>query len=607
MIGRYRVLGVLGAGGMGRVLLGAGPDGRFVAIKQIHPHLVEDAEYRARFEREITVSMRVSGAFTAALVDYRLTGPAPWLASVFIPGMPLDRVVEELGPLPVPALRVLASGLASALHSVHGTGLIHRDLKPANVILAADGPRVIDFGIAQSAEGGVITEVGSLIGSPAYMSPEQATGEAMTGASDVFSLGSLLFLAATGESPFAAASVAYTMFNIVHREVELDRAPAELRALLSGCLAKDPADRPTPAQILDHLGVLPARARPWPEAVHAEIERRTRSLSILVADPDATHAIASAPLGPPPSPTRRHRGLVIGVAAAVLALVAGVTAVALRSTGDAPATAEGPAAQLPAVERWRGVDACAWLLDALGPELPADSVGAETTTDSWVWQPGPAWGCEGSSSAGRLNVELGAATDRFVDSGGTTAGLPLLRREGDCAVAVDGGATPRLGLVVTGSGRACGLTEYTLERLLGALDRLPADPGMTTLASVDPCSLVGEAELAALGAMGPGAPLSAHQCEWVGESRLRVTLALTRSSSLPVLPRYVDLGGGVLVTRDDYDGADTCTLLFRFRPVGETFVETVTVRLQSPARSRDDLCSIADGVVKPVVGRLPSA
>lgn len=607
MIGRYRVLGVLGAGGMGRVLLGAGPDGRFVAIKRIHPHLVEDTDYRARFEREITVSMRVSGAFTAALIDYQLTGPAPWLASVFIPGMPLDRAVDQLGPLPVPALRVLASGLASALHSIHGTGLVHRDLKPANVILAADGPRVIDFGIAQSADGGVITEVGSLIGSPAYMSPEQATGQPMTGASDVFSLGSLLFLAATGESPFAAASAAYTMFNIVHREVELDRVPAELRALLSGCLAKDPADRPTPAQILDHLGVLPARARPWPDAVHAEIERRTRGLSILVADPDATHVLAPAPppAPEPAPPRRRRRGLVLGVAAAVLAVLAAATVFALRDTGDGPAAA-GPAVHLPATDRWRGVDACAWLLDALGPELPADA-GAESATDSWVWRPGPAWGCEGSSSAGRLNVDLGAGTDLFTDSGETTAGLPLLRREGDCAVAVDGGAAPRLGLVVTGSGGACALTEYTLGRLLGALDRLPPASAASSLASVDPCSLVGEAELAVLGGSGSGTALSAHDCEWAGESRLRVTLALTRNSSLPVLPRYVDLGDGVQVLRDDYDRAGVCTRLFRFRSVGETYVETVTVRLEDSQRKHEDVCAVADGVVRPVAGRLPAA
>ncbi|MGW5308333.1 serine/threonine-protein kinase [Nocardia thailandica] len=287
-LGRYRLLGVLGAGGMGRVLLATGPDGRFVAIKQIHATLVDDPEFRARFEREIRVSMRVSGAFTAAVIDYEVSGPAPWLASVFIPGVPLDQAVQPHGPLPALALRTLAAGLAAALHSIHGTGLVHRDLKPANVILAADGPRVIDFGIAQPDEPqGAVTQTGALIGSPAYMSPEQATAQQLTPASDIFAFGSLLYMAAVGQSPFAAATAPATLFNIVHREPDYDRVPAEVRELVAGCLRKEPSARPTPAQILDHLGVQPVRARPWPGPVHERIADQSRYLSLLASDPDA--------------------------------------------------------------------------------------------------------------------------------------------------------------------------------------------------------------------------------------------------------------------------------------------------------------------------------
>ncbi|MGW4246249.1 serine/threonine-protein kinase, partial [Nocardia sp. NPDC004722] len=220
-IGGYRTLARLGAGGMGRVLLGAGPDGRLVAIKQIHAHLLDGHEYRARFRQEITASTRVSGAFTAPVIDFDVDTEQPWLASAFVVGVPLDRVIAEQGALPVPAIRALAVGLAVALHDIHAAGLVHRDLKPANVILAHDGPRVIDFGIAKLSEATGLTETGAALGSPAYMSPEQALSQPLTPASDIFALGSLLVTVVTGSSPFVAASMAYTLFNIAHSEPDL--------------------------------------------------------------------------------------------------------------------------------------------------------------------------------------------------------------------------------------------------------------------------------------------------------------------------------------------------------------------------------------------------
>ncbi len=161
-IGRYRLLGQLGAGGMGRVLRGVGPDGRLVAVKQVHAHLVTESDFLPRFRREVRVSARVSGAFAAAVVDFDVESEEPWLASVFVPGVPLDKAVEQFGPLSTDQVRTLALGLASALHAIHEVGLIHRDLKPANVILAEDGPRVIDFGIARAVEGrSELTHTGS--------------------------------------------------------------------------------------------------------------------------------------------------------------------------------------------------------------------------------------------------------------------------------------------------------------------------------------------------------------------------------------------------------------------------------------------------------------
>ncbi len=624
VIGRYRILGVLGAGGMGRVLLGVGPDGRFVAIKQIHPHLVDDAEYRARFEREIRVSTRVSGAFTAALIDFQLTGPAPWLASVFISGVPLDRAVDDFGPLPPPAVRILASGLASALHSIHGTGLIHRDLKPANVILAADGPRVIDFGIAQPTEAGGLTEAGALIGSPAYMSPEQATGEPLTGASDIFSLGTLLFMAATGENPFAAASAPYTMFNVVHREAELDLVPSELRDLVGWCLRKHQDDRPTPARILDYLGVLPVQARPWPAAVHAEIEARGARLTQAVADPEATQVITGSALtgGPQhrplpvvaPTPPRRRvnarLAVVFGVVA--LALAAGVTAFTLRGGNDAVSTpaAAGPTATVPDAAQLRGVDACAWLRAALGPTLPADVMGgAPMAADSWVWQPTSAWGCDGSSAAGRMTLTLGAATEGFTATGRIVNGLAQVRRGADCALGVDNGpAARRLGIVVDTAARGdCALAEHTLTSLTATLGELPRDPAAAqSLSSVDPCALVRDSELSALGVTGQGALSAAHECRWPGGARLRVTLAQLRTGDLSLLSKPVDLGDGIVVFDEDFTTLNQCARMYRFRSLGDTFVEVLTVELADPQRKREQLCPLVDAALAPMVSRLPS-
>jgi serine/threonine protein kinase len=254
-VGRYRLVAALGEGGMGRVLLGVSPDGRLVAVKQVHPGFAHDDGFRSRFRREVQISRMVSGAYTAAVMDADPDAPTPWLASVFVAGPSLKEAVEAAGPLPPAAVRVLAVGLASALTDIHRAGLIHRDLKPSNVLLTDDGARVIDFGIARAAEGdSELTHTGSIIGSPGFMSPEQADGRPLTPASDVFSLGGLLAMAATGRAPFGGGSTPQVLYNVVHSRPDLGSLPPELRRLIEPCLAKDPAQRPTPAQILDFLG-----------------------------------------------------------------------------------------------------------------------------------------------------------------------------------------------------------------------------------------------------------------------------------------------------------------------------------------------------------------
>ncbi|MFD3705487.1 serine/threonine-protein kinase [Nocardia sp. NPDC058658] len=616
MVSRYRILGVLGAGGMGRVLLGLGPDARFVAIKQIHTRLLDDGDYRARFHREVAISTRVSGAFTAAVVDFDTASEIPWLASVFIAGVPLDSAVQQYGPLPLASVRTLASGLASALHSIHTTGLIHRDLKPANVILAADGPRVIDFGIARTVEAEEsLTEVGSVLGSPAYMSPEQAAAEPITAAADIFSLGSLLYMAATGVSPFAAASAPFTLFNIVHTEPDLAPVPEQLRELIAGCLRKDPRARPTAAQILDYLGVLAIQSSPWPAPIHQDIATQAARLRELTADPERTQIILAAqPHRPVPvDQPKPRRGLLIGVACAVVAVIVAASAVVVLMRGGAPAAPNvaGAAAVMPTLAQLREVDACAWLRQALGPVLPESvAKGVRRETDSWTWRTTSSWGCDGSSGSGRMTVEIGRSLPGFTSTQRTVAQLDLLRRGRDCAFAVAGSEPATWGISVdTGVAVDCSLAEYTVDRLVAALPSLVVDPAAArSLASVDPCALVTEEEVRAAGSSGPGVP-TAHGCSWSGPGRVKVELGRPDDLDTGTVTSSdaVDIGGGTVVyNKDIYQDADNrgCSSIYRFRAVDAQFHEAVTVQVfgAQPEKKR---CPAGEAIVAALIPRLP--
>ena len=201
-IGPYRLTGRLGQGGMGEVFLGVSPGGRPVAVKAIRAELTADPQFRARFRQEVAAARRVSGVFTAAVVDADIDGPVAWLATSYVQGPSLEEAVDSHGPLPEASLLALAAGLAESLTAIHSAGVVHRDLKPSNVLLAQDGPRVIDFGISRAAESTALTRTGLVIGSPGFMSPEQATGGETGQPTDIFSLGAVLAFAATGEGPF---------------------------------------------------------------------------------------------------------------------------------------------------------------------------------------------------------------------------------------------------------------------------------------------------------------------------------------------------------------------------------------------------------------------
>ncbi|WP_405727579.1 serine/threonine-protein kinase [Streptomyces sp. NBC_01537] len=304
-VGRYRIVARLGAGGMGRVYLGRSPGGRFVAVKVVRPELAEDGGFRRRFAREVAAARRVNGAFTAGVVDADPDGSPAWLATVYVPGVPLGDAVAAHGPWPQAAVFALGAGLAEALEVIHAAGVVHRDLKPSNILLAADGPRVIDFGISVAGEASALTSTGTVVGTPGFMSPEQLTGKPVGPASDVFALGAVLAFTATGAGPFGTGSAHALSFRVVYEEPDVHQLPPVLRTLVACCLAKEPGRRPTVTtllhQLADTFGGLPAVPRTatepgWlPEPVAATVHSRTVAAPLPEAPPLARPETSEPP------------------------------------------------------------------------------------------------------------------------------------------------------------------------------------------------------------------------------------------------------------------------------------------------------------------------
>jgi predicted Ser/Thr protein kinase len=307
-IGPYRLVGQLGDGGMGRVFLGRSAGGRPVAVKVIRSDLAADPDFRARFRREVAAARKVNGLFTAMVVDADVDAPEPWLATAYVAGPSLAEAVREHGPLQVNSVLALAAGLAESLAAIHSAGVVHRDLKPSNVLLGPDGPCVIDFGISRAVEQTSLTRVGFVIGSPGFMSPEQAEGHEVGPASDIFSLGAVLAFAAIADSPFGSGSTAALVYRIVYAPPNLEGVPDEIRPLLERCLAKDPAQRPTASELLAEVeaaepetGWLPESfTRAFAEGLAHSAERPTPPVTEEPAGADLTVTGESVSVGPRP-------------------------------------------------------------------------------------------------------------------------------------------------------------------------------------------------------------------------------------------------------------------------------------------------------------------
>jgi serine/threonine protein kinase len=286
---------------MGRVFLGLSAGGRPVAVKVIRPDLAADPEFRMRFGREVAAARRVSGLFTAMVVDADVDGPVAWLATAYVAGPSLHEAVNDHGPLPARSLLSLAAGLAESLSAIHAAGVVHRDLKPLNVMLAEDGPRVIDFGISRAVEGTALTQAGLVIGSPGFMSPEQAEGLEVGPPTDIFSLGAVLAFAATGQGPFGIGTTAAMLYRVVHGAANLDQMPAEVRPLIERCLAKDQRQRPTADALLTEIGALQPSGDWLPDSIVRAFARDTPTASapVLAIPGLATPGLATPGLATP--------------------------------------------------------------------------------------------------------------------------------------------------------------------------------------------------------------------------------------------------------------------------------------------------------------------
>ncbi len=308
VVGSFRLHRRLGAGGMGVVYLGSDRRGQRVALKVIRPDLAEDQEFRSRFAREVSAARRIRGGCTARLVAADLDADRPWFATQYVPGPSLHDKVAAEGPLSAAEVAVVGSALAEGLVAVHEAGVVHRDLKPSNILLSPKGPRIIDFGIAWATGASTLTHVGTAVGSPGFLAPEQVRGAAVTPATDVFALGATLAYAGMADSPFGHGSSEVMLYRVVHEEAQLHGVPDALAPLIRACLAKDPEERPSTLQLSLRLKEIAAREAQGlgdvrPPAPRQDHDRPTGRLAESYADQRTQRRP-----GPGATPTPRPSG-----------------------------------------------------------------------------------------------------------------------------------------------------------------------------------------------------------------------------------------------------------------------------------------------------------
>ncbi|MFD4352973.1 protein kinase [Nocardia sp. NPDC058518] len=627
-IGRYRVIGRLEAAMGFDAVLATGPDDSLVVVAQAQPELLDEPEFRIRMRHSAIAAMRVSGATNTTVIDVDADAEKPWLASVFVPGVRLGAAVAEHGPLPVPAVRALASALATALRTVHAAGLVHQRIRADTVLLTRDSGRLGEIGITPAA-GPATTGSVTTLGTPDFLSPEQSLGHPLTAASDVFSLGSVLAFAASGVAPFAAASVPYTLFNIAQREPDLSLVPEPLFEMLAACLRKDPAARPTPGQILEYLGAQPSGPPPWPAPVLDDIGRQQHEISALLAALPAV--AASEPASGRPfsevvaqsartaveygrgtvesgrqrwgaASPRARRGLAGGLAALLLALT-GITYFVTREQSE-----PGPVTGL-TLAQLRQIDACAWLTTAIGDAVPVAPT--PLAADTWKLDPTLAWGCNADSNRYNIHLNLGQEDEFLTPNHTMVDGVPVI--DGSSAVCTRAIASPgaerEAGIVIVltnpSAVKECAGIDYIAANIARSLSTAPRAEGReSSLALLEPCALLDRDAVAEKIGVLPTEPTiaDAHTCQW--DARVELSLKLGRSSlytkgkdleiiTVDGLQIYLGKGGSKSI----------CTRAYLMPDAGE---ETIEVSVHGSEGARDENCAIASAMLRQAVGNLPN-
>ncbi|MET9911663.1 protein kinase [Streptomyces sp. NPDC006476] len=449
VLGEYRVVDRLGIGGMGVVYRARSRSGREAAVKVVHAQYAADPVFRARFRQEIAAVRKVSGAFTAPVVDADPEADRPWMATQYVPGRSLSAHIRDDGPLAPRELRRLALGLVEALRDIHRAGVVHRDLKPGNVLMADDGPRVIDFGISRAAENQTLTETGHMMGTPPFMSPEQLMDARSVGpASDIFSLGALLAFAATGRGPFDAGSPYMTAYQVMREEPVLDAVPPPLRDVVLRCLAKEQAARPG----LDELSHSFAEALTDPDPDDTPTLPHRRPDPAPTALPSsvpvvAAHETPEAPdLPEPPRPvSARANGRRLPVIAGVAGLLVTVLLAYFLGPLKGGASGEG-ASPSPSATRWSALPADwrPWHTSVFATAAHGVRHPPATGSDTGGSGPNPSCVLGGGSlycvGNGALPVRVDAATGRAVWRAAALPAGTTVDRYGALALGVRGGA-----------------------------------------------------------------------------------------------------------------------------------------------------------------------
>jgi serine/threonine protein kinase len=600
LVGPYRLRARIGAGGMGQVYLAKTAGGRPVAVKVVRPELGDDAEFRRRFRQEVAAARRVHGMFTAEVVDADVDGPRPWLATAYVPGPSLGDVVAEHGVMPARWVRSLALGLAEALQVIHAAGVIHRDLKPSNVVLAADGPRVIDFGIARATDATTITRTGFVVGSPHFMSPEQAAGMSITPASDVFALGAVIAFAGTGRLPFGDGDSTAILYRIVHQTPNLDGLPADLRDLVAACLDKDPANRPSPADILAWpFGTDPAPAKQTPPGLPT---------------PD-TITVPRLPATKQSRPSTRwgirSRRLWL-TAGGVLVVVSALLMVLVINPWDKPPLSSEALAGDPGEQ----VDPCS-LVDPAAFEKygTAQMPGKPSLDDCTVYVPVEGDGYIDVIVGAQISPDFPRADTRDIADLGRGATIVQAADRDSCdafLVLTDIAITVRTSTHDTISrDTTCGLTESAAREVFNVLDSGQVEhwtPKSNSLATVTACDLlpVVWANEQLLSTADPVPAMTGHGCDW-GERQAQLRYAVAASPGelgIDKATRAEVIAGRESWVSNISGDCLVATRHIEFALDGDTF-EFVMMRVSIPDDVVDP-CALARTLVGRAWPRLPS-